>query len=148
MCWPRWRGWSNWTWLATGWSNIQHQSGLSQTVGQLSPNRQLTFKHYTACHNFSNNISDTRPSGGVTILVHNGVPNSSVPLTTTLQAQAITVTFNQTITICSIIIYPTKLYYKSSPNWKFDKTTTCSLIRMYYLETLMLIIPYGVVLLN
>ena len=53
---------------------------LQETL--LSPNKQITFKHYTAYHNFSNNISDTHPFGGVTILVHNSIPNSSIPHTT------------------------------------------------------------------
>ena len=34
-CWPHGYGWSNWTWLAIGWSNTQHQSGLSHTVGHI-----------------------------------------------------------------------------------------------------------------
>jgi len=40
-----------------------------------------------AYDNFSNTIFDTRPSGGVTVLVHN---NSPIPLTTTLKAQSTT----------------------------------------------------------
>ena len=77
---------------------------LQETL--LSPNKQFTFKHYTAYHNFANTIPDSRPSGGITILVHNSIPNSPIPLTTNLQAQAITVTCNQTITICNIYISP------------------------------------------
>jgi len=68
----------------------------------LAPNKQLTFEHNTAYLKFSNTTSDTRPSGGVSILVHNTIPNSPVFLTTTLQAEGTTVTFNQTISICNI----------------------------------------------
>jgi len=40
-CWPHWRGWRKQTWLATGWSNTQHQSDLSQAVGHVYRGRAL-----------------------------------------------------------------------------------------------------------
>jgi len=44
------------------------------------------------------------PHGGVAILVHESVPYSEVELNTTLQAVAVTVHLEQTVTVCSVYI--------------------------------------------
>ena len=50
--------------------------------------------------------TENRPSGGVSILVNENVPQSIVTLNTNLQAVAIKVTAHKTITLCSVYLPP------------------------------------------
>ena len=47
-----------------------------------------------------------RASGGVSTLVSNHIPHRSIPIRTTLQANAVSVTLHKTITICNIYLPP------------------------------------------
>ena len=50
--------------------------------------------------------TENRPSGGVSILVNENVPQNIVTLNTNLQAVAIKVTAHKTITLCSVYLPP------------------------------------------
>ena len=60
---------------------------------------------YHSC--YSKNCSDSdRASGGVAIIVNNRVPHHLIKLETTLQAVAVNISLNKTITLCSVYLPP------------------------------------------
>jgi hypothetical protein len=65
----------------------------------------INFRHYTQYYKNSTRV-DGSPSGGVSILVQKHIPQSFLPLNTTLQATAAKITLHKTITICSIYLPP------------------------------------------
>ena len=65
---------------------------------------KFSFK-YHSCY-LKNLEGIEKASGGVGIIVNNGVPHRTIPLNTTLQAVAVSVSVNKTITLCSIYLPP------------------------------------------
>ena len=65
---------------------------------------RLTLK----CHScyFQNCNNNDKASGGVAVIVNNSVPHRSVRLDSTLQAVAVSVSVNKTITLCSVYLPP------------------------------------------
>ena len=59
--------------------------------------------HYSYLKNCSGN---DRASGGVAVIVNNSAPHHSVKLNTTLQAVAVSISLNKTVTLCSIYFPP------------------------------------------
>ena len=57
-------------------------------------------------HSCSFKSGNDKASGGVAIIVNNNVPHHHVKLETTLQAVAVSVSLNKTITLCSIYLPP------------------------------------------
>ena len=56
---------------------------------------------------YSKNCSDSdRASGGVAIIVNNSVPHHLIKLETILQAVAVNISLNKTITLCSVYLPP------------------------------------------
>ena len=70
----------------------------------LKPDDNLNFKGF----NMYNYIYEDgrRPSGGSSMLVHSSCPQRKIVLTTDLQAVAVSVTLDTTITVCSVYIPP------------------------------------------
>ena len=60
---------------------------------------------YHSC-NFKNCNDNDKASGGVGVLVNNTVPHHLVKLDTSLQAIALNISLNKTITLCSIYLPP------------------------------------------
>ena len=60
---------------------------------------------YHSCY-FKNCSGSDKASGGVSVIVNNNVPHHVVNLETTLQAVAVNISFNKTITLCSIYLHP------------------------------------------
>ena len=60
---------------------------------------------YHSCY-FKNCSGSDKASGGVSVIVNNNVPHHVVNLETTLQAVAVNISFNKTITLCSIYLPP------------------------------------------
>ena len=65
---------------------------------------KIDFRGYKSFNLFGPN--DERASGGVSIIVNEKVPHSSISLNTTLQAVAVRVTMHKAITICSVYLPP------------------------------------------
>ena len=61
----------------------------------------IKLRDYNSYNMFAQ-ASDGRACGGVSLLIYNKVPQSEIRLNTTLQAVAVKVTLNKTITVCSI----------------------------------------------
>ena len=70
----------------------------------LKTDDDITIKNHQS-YNFINN-SGHRASGGVSIIIRNGIPQSKIHLNTQLQAIAVIVIFHRTINICYIYILP------------------------------------------
>ena len=70
----------------------------------LKDSDRLTLK----CHScyFQNCTDNDKASGGVAVIVNNSVPHRSVRLDSTLQAVAVSVSLNKTITLCSVYLPP------------------------------------------
>ena len=70
----------------------------------LKPNDNLNIRGHT----MYNHIHQTydRASGGSSIVIHNSVPQSLIPLNTNLQVVAVKVTLHRTIHVCSIYLPP------------------------------------------
>ena len=66
----------------------------------------LKILKYHSCY-FKNCSDNDKASGGVAVLVNNAVPHHLVKLDTTLQAIAVNISLNKTITLCSIYLPPT-----------------------------------------
>ena len=60
---------------------------------------------YHSCY-FTHCSYNDKASGGVAIIVNNSVPHRPINLVTTLQAVAVNISFNKTITLCSIYLPP------------------------------------------
>ena len=73
----------------------------------LKPSDNLSLRKYHM-YNTYGPIVQNRAIGGSTILVRNGVIHSRINLTTPLQAVAVRVTQQKTITICSIYLPPSR----------------------------------------
>ena len=70
----------------------------------LKDSDQFTLKYHPC---FFKNCSDNdKASGGVGVIVNNSVPHHLVKLDTTLQAVAVNISLNKTITACSIYLPP------------------------------------------
>ena len=65
---------------------------------------QFTLK-YHSCY-FKNCIDNNKASGGVAVVVNNSIPHHVFRLDTTLQAVAVNISLNKTITLCSIYLPP------------------------------------------
>ena len=70
----------------------------------LKDSDQVTLK-YHSCY-FKNCSDNDKASGGVAVLVNNCVPHHVIKLDTTLQAVAVNISLNKTITVCSIYLPP------------------------------------------
>ena len=70
----------------------------------LKTDDDITIKNHQS-YNFINNTGH-RASGGASILIRNGIPQSKIHLSTQLQAIAVKVTLYRIINICSIYIPP------------------------------------------
>jgi len=80
-----------------------HVACLQET--RLHHNSLFSIKHYSAYNYNPNTPNDSSPSlGGISILVHSSIPHASLHLNTSLQAQAIKISLDQTVTICNISI--------------------------------------------
>jgi ribonuclease HI len=76
---------------------------LQETL--ISHNNTINFRQYT--HFLKNPIpNDTRPSGGVSLLIRKNIPHSQIKLNTNIQAVAATISLYRTITVCSIYLPP------------------------------------------
>ena len=60
---------------------------------------------YHSCY-FKNCSENDKASGGVGVIVNNSIPHHSIKVETTLQAVAVNISFNKTITLCSIYLPP------------------------------------------
>ena len=60
---------------------------------------------YHSCYRKAAHAGE-RACGGVAILVNNSIPHEPVPLQTSLQATAVKITLNKTITLCSVYLPP------------------------------------------
>ena len=65
---------------------------------------KFTLKYH--CCYFKHCSDYDKASGGVAIIVNNSVPHRPINLVTTLQAVAVNISFNKTITLCSIYLPP------------------------------------------
>ena len=70
----------------------------------LKDSDRLTLKGHS-CY-FQNCTDNDKASGGVAVIVNNSVPHRSVRLDSTLQAIAVSVSLNKTITLCSVYLPP------------------------------------------
>ena len=75
---------------------------LQETFLQDSDKFQLKY-HFCYLKNFTDN---DKASEGVAVIVNNSVPHHFVKLETTLQAVAVTISLNKTITLCSAYLSP------------------------------------------
>ena len=75
---------------------------LQETYLKLSDT--FTLK-YHSCY-FKHFSGNDKASGGVAVIVNNCVPHHSINLDTTLQAVAVTISLNKTITLCSVYLPP------------------------------------------
>ena len=60
---------------------------------------------YHSCY-FKNFTDNDKASGGVAVIVNNSIPHYFVRLETTLQAVAVNISLNKTITLCSVYLPP------------------------------------------
>ena len=67
----------------------------------------IKLRNYTSYDVFAK-ASDGRACGGVSILINNNIPQSNVPINSTLQVVATRVTLHKTITICCIYCPPSQ----------------------------------------
>ena len=65
---------------------------------------KFSLKHHS-CY-LKNSIGNLKACAGVAVIVNNNVPHHSVKLNTTLQAVAVSISLNKTITLCSIYLPP------------------------------------------
>ena len=65
----------------------------------------VSIRNYTAFHTFATN--NDRAAGGVSVLANNNAPHTHIPLYSSLQAVAVSLTLHRVITLCSIHIPPT-----------------------------------------
>ena len=60
---------------------------------------------YHSCY-FKHCSDNDEPSGGVAVIVNNNIPHHSVKLDSALQAVAISISLNNTFTLCSVYLPP------------------------------------------
>ena len=60
---------------------------------------------YHACY-FKHCGGGDKASGGVAMIVNNSVPHHSIKLDSSLQAVAVSISLNKTITLCSVYLPP------------------------------------------
>ena len=60
---------------------------------------------YHLCY-FQHCTDNDKASGGVAVIVNNSIPHHSVKLDSTLQAVAVSISLNKTITLCSVYLPP------------------------------------------
>ena len=65
----------------------------------------ISLKHYTS-YNIPAIATNGKPNGGICLMVKNQIPQREITLDTELQAQAVSVTLQKTITICNLYIPP------------------------------------------
>ena len=70
----------------------------------LKDSDKFTLK-YHSCY-LKNCFDNDKASGGVAVIVSNSVPHHVLKLETTLQAVAVNISLNKTITLCSIYLPP------------------------------------------
>ena len=70
----------------------------------LKDSDRFTLK-YHSCY-FRHCSDNDKASGGVAVIVNNGVPHSSVKIDSTVQAVAVSISLNKTITLCSVYLPP------------------------------------------
>jgi hypothetical protein len=70
--------------------------------GHLKKSDNINLKNYSVYSTYVD--EDERAAGGSTILVRNNVLHSYVNLNTDLQAVAVRITLDKTITLCSVYI--------------------------------------------
>ena len=68
----------------------------------LKDSDRFTLK-YQSCY-FQHCTDNDKASGGVAVTVNNSVPQHSVKLDSTLQAVAVSISLNKTITLCSVYL--------------------------------------------
>jgi ribonuclease HI len=76
---------------------------LQETL--ISDSNQINFRQYSHFSK-SQGTGDTRPHGGVSLLIRKNIPHSEIKLNTPFQAVAATISSNRPITVCSIYIPP------------------------------------------
>ena len=65
---------------------------------------KFSLKYYSCyLNNFTGN---EKASGGVGIIVNNNIPHCNIHLDTSLQAVAVSISLNKTITLCSLYLPP------------------------------------------
>ena len=77
---------------------------LQETHLKTSDKDKLTLKNYSLYSTFAKD--DERAIGGSSIFIHNNIIHSPVALNTELQAVAVRVSLEETITLCSVYIPP------------------------------------------
>ena len=70
-------------------------------------NDDFVIHGFNCIHLTSRDIGD-RASGGVSVLVRDGIPYSECQLNTTLQEKAVALSTSETITICSLYLLPSE----------------------------------------
>ena len=75
-----------------------------QAVSCLQEPKNVTFRNYNLINKFA--IGKGRGTGGNLIIINKRCPNRQIQLKTNLQAIAVSVTLNRTISLCSIYIPP------------------------------------------
>ena len=79
---------------------------------KISIDQQCKIRNYKAYNNIGP-VNNDIPSGGSSILVHNGIPHHCVTLNTIFQAVAIKASLHKLITICSIYIPPSMRFVEA-----------------------------------
>ena len=75
---------------------------------------------YHSCY-FKNCSENDKAPGGVAVIVNNSIPHHSIKVETTLQAVAVNVSFNKTITLCSIYLPPSSPIDIKKPDQLVDQ---------------------------
>ena len=70
----------------------------------LKDSDSFTLKYHS--YYFKHCTDNDKSSGGVAVIVNNSVPHHSVKLDSTLQAVAVSISLNKTITLCSVFSPP------------------------------------------
>ena len=70
----------------------------------LKDSDRFTLKYHSSY--FQHCTDNDKASGGVAVIVNNSIPHHSVKLDSTLQAVAVTISLNKTITLCSVYLPP------------------------------------------
>ncbi|VDI19718.1 Hypothetical predicted protein [Mytilus galloprovincialis] len=96
----------------------------------LKESDKVTLKGYNIYSTFSK--EDERAAGGSTILVNDNVIHSTVQLTTDLQAVAVRLSLDKTITLCSIYIPPNSNIDKAKLKNLTDQLPTPFIIMGYF----------------
>lgn len=77
---------------------------LQETL--LRPDDNFSLKYYSCYHKTSD--GGDRANGGVAVCINNAVPHSSISLNTPLQATAVRISLNKTITVCCLYLPPSQ----------------------------------------